>query len=141
MNKSNKERLDQVNSYVKNTLLETLDITFIEIDEDTLVATMPVTPKVHQPMGYLHGGASIALAETLGSYLSFTCVDVEKFNVFGLEVSANHIKAKREGLVKGIAKLRHKGRTTHLINIDIIDEEGKLISVVKMTNIVVPKKT
>ncbi|MFV0530783.1 MAG: PaaI family thioesterase [Flavobacteriales bacterium] len=143
MNEIEKERLKQINHFSKKTLMETLQIEFTEVGKEYLVATMPVTPRVHQPMGYLHGGASIALAESLGSCLSHISIaaeDVENYNVFGLEVSANHIKSKREGYVKGIAKMRHKGRTTHLINIEIFDEKGNLISMVKMTNIVVSKK-
>ncbi len=140
MTKIEEERLKKINSFSKNTLMETLEIDFVEIGEDELVATMPVNSRVHQPMGYLHGGATIAMAESLGSCLSHISVDAEKYNVFGLEVSANHIKSKREGYVKGTAKIRHKGRTTQLVHIEIVDEEGNLISVVKMTNIVVPKK-
>lgn len=135
----NKELLRQINHFSKNTLMETLQIDFVEVGEDYLIATMPVTSKVHQPMGYLHGGASIALAESLGSCLSHISIDDNKYHVFGLEVSANHIKSKREGYVKGTAKIRHKGKTTHLVNIEIVDEQENLISIIKMTNIVVPK--
>lgn len=140
VNKTKNERLAQINGYIKNTLLEVLSIEFIDVGDTYLKATMPVTSKVHQPMGFLHGGASIALAETLGSYLSLICVDAEKYSVFGLELAANHVKSKREGKVTGIAKMRHKGRTTHLVMIDIVDEEGQLISAVKMSNIIIPKK-
>ncbi len=132
--------LSMINQFSKNTLMDTLQIEFINYEEGYLEAIMPVSSKVHQPMGFLHGGASIALAESLGSCLSHVSVNQETSNVFGLEVSANHIKSKKEGIVKGIAKLRHKGKTTHLVNIDIVDEDGNLISVIKMTNIVVPKK-
>ncbi len=139
MNEIERKYLAQINASSEHTLMQTLGIEFVEKGKDYLVATMPVTSKVHQPMGYLHGGASIALAESLGSCLSFTCIDTKKYTVFGLEVSANHIKSKREGVVKGTAKLRHQGKTTHLVNIEIVDKDENLISVVKMTNIVVPK--
>ena len=134
------EKIDTINQISQNTLIETLNIIFTECDENTLKATMPVNSVVHQPFGYLHGGASIALAETLGSYLSFLHVDTEQYNVFGLEVAANHLRAKKSGLLTGTAKLRHKGRTTHLVQIDIVDEENKLVCAVKMTNIVVKKE-
>lgn len=134
------EKIEKINKISQNTLIETLNIVFTECDENTLKATMPVNSVVHQPFGYLHGGASIALAETLGSYLSFLHVDTEQYNVFGLEVAANHLRAKKSGLLTGTATLRHKGRTTHLVQIDIVDEENKLVCAVKMTNIVVKKE-
>lgn len=141
MTKIQEEKLKKINYFSENTLMRTLQIEFIEIGNDYLVATMPVNSKVYQPMGYLHGGATIALAESLGSCLSHIMVDdAENYNVFGLEVAANHIKSKREGHVKGIAKIRHKGKTTHLVLIEVQDETGNLISTVKMTNIIVPKK-
>ncbi len=141
MTEIEKERLIQINQISRNTLMETLDIEFVSIQEDCLSATMPVTSKVHQPMEYLHGGATIALAESLGSCLSHLNIDTENYTVFGLELSANHIKSKREGKVKGTARIRHKGKTTHLVTIEVVDEEENLISVIKMTNIVVPKRS
>ncbi len=137
---NNKQLLSKLNQFSNNTLMRTLEIKFIDYHDDYLEASMPVTSRVHQPMGYLHGGATIALAESLGSCLSHISIDAEESNVFGLEVSANHIKSKRDGVVRGRARLTHKGKTTHLVNIEIIDEYENLISAVKMTNIVVPKK-
>src|SRR5690606_11277469 len=110
----------------KNTLMETLEIEFIEVGEDFLKAKMPVNPKVHQPMGLLHGGASVALAESVGSAASLMFVDVSKYEVRGIEISANHLKSKKEGTVFGTAKIIHKGRTIHLWEIKITDENDNL---------------
>ncbi len=131
--------LEKLNSVGKNTLMETLDIKFIEVDENKVVATMPVTTKVHQPDGVLHGGATVALAETVGSYASFLSVDKEKQMVRGIEISANHLRSIREGLVIATARPIHKGRTTQLWEIKIVDEQDKLISLCKLTTIVLSK--
>jgi len=131
--------LEICNKFSKNTLMETLGIEYVDAGVDFLTAKMPVNPRVHQPMGILHGGASVALAESVGSAASHIFVDTEKFIVKGLEISANHLKSKREGVVFATAKIIHKGRTTHLWEIRIVDEENNLISLCKMTNIVLPK--
>ncbi len=123
----------------QNTLMETLEIEFTEVGEDYLKAKMPVNPRVHQPMGLLHGGASVALAESVGSAASMLFVDIEKYEIRGIEISANHLKSKREGTVFATAKIIHKGRTIHLWEIKITDEENNLISLCKLTNIVLPK--
>jgi len=127
------------NKISKNTLMETLSIEYIDCGEDFLMAKMPVTPEVHQPMGFLHGGASVALAESVGSAASHFFIDNQKFTVKGLEISANHLKSKRDGFVLATARIKHKGKTTHLWEIRIEDEEGNLISLCKLTNIVLPK--
>ncbi|ANW95474.1 thioesterase [Wenyingzhuangia fucanilytica] len=129
----------QVNQFSKNTLMETLGIKYTEIGEDYLVATMPVNSKVHQPMGLLHGGATVALAESVGSAASFLFINPKEYTVKGIEISANHLKSKKEGVVTAKATIIHKGRTTHLWQITITDEEGALISLCKITNIVLPK--
>lgn len=131
--------LAKLNTIVPNTLLETLEISYTDVGEDYLTAKMPVTPKVHQPQGLLHGGASVALAETVGSTASHLFIDTEKYKVKGLEISANHLKSKSEGEVFATARAIHKGRTTHLWEIKIVDEEGVLISLCKLTTIVLPK--
>jgi len=125
---------------MKNTLMETLEIKYVAIGDDFLVATMPVTPRVHQPMGLLHGGASLALAESVGSTASHFLIDPEKYEVRGIEISGNHLKSVKEGLVTATAKLIHKGKKTHLWEIRIVDVAGNLVSLCKMTNIVLPKK-
>ena len=137
MNK--KEILSKINSLNKNTLMETLSIQYTEIGDDYLVATMPVNKKVHQPFGLLHGGATVSLAESVGSMASHLFIDNKKFEARGIEIAANHVRSKREGIVTATAKFIHKGRTTHLWEIRIIDEVGKLISICKLTNIILPK--
>lgn len=132
--------LDFCNSISNNTLMATLDITYTDAGENFLVATMPVNPKVHQPMGLLHGGASVALAESVGSAASFLFVDRESFEVRGIEISANHVKAKRNGLVTATAKIVHKGSSIHLWEIRIEDENANLISLCKLTNMILPKR-
>ncbi|HUH51139.1 MAG TPA: PaaI family thioesterase [Flavobacterium sp.] len=123
----------------ENTLMETLGIEYIEVGEDYLVAKMPVTSKVHQPMGLLHGGATVALAESVGSAASLLFIDTDKFEVRGIEISANHLKSIREGVVYATATIVHKGKTIHLWQIRITDQDGNLISLCKLTNIVLPK--
>jgi len=131
---------EQIKIVLKNTMMDHLDIEIDEIGEDFISATMPVGPKTHQPMGYLHGGASLALAESLGSMASYLLIDTEKFNVFGLEINANHIKSKRQGIVKAIARPVHLGKQTHIWDIRMVDEEQNLISIARLTNIVTQRK-
>ncbi|THF53348.1 PaaI family thioesterase [Flavobacterium supellecticarium] len=136
-----KEKVLQLcNHLSKNTLMQTLEIEYIDAGEDFLVAKMPVNPRVHQPMGLLHGGATVALAESVGSAASIMFVDPEKQEVRGIEISANHLKSKREGIVYGTARIIHRGRSLHLWEIKITDEEGNLISLCKLTNMVLPKR-
>ena len=131
--------LDSLNNSNRNTLMETLSIKFIDIDENELVATMPVNSKVHQPDGVLHGGATVALAETVGSYASFLSIDKETQIVRGIEITANHVEGIKEGLIIATAKPIHKGKTTHLWEIRIVDEHNKLISICKLTTIILSK--
>jgi len=135
-----KDALAKLNSMSKNTLMETLEIQYTEIGEDFLVATMPVNKKVHQPMGLLHGGASVALAESVGSAASYYFTIGDNTEVRGIEINANHIRSVKEGMVRATARMIHKGKTTHLWEIKIEDQEGNLISVCKFTCIVLAKK-
>lgn len=136
-----KEEIRELSNKVcKNTLMETLEIEFIEAGEDYLIAKMPVTSKVHQPDGVLHGGATVALAESVGSMASYVFIDTDKFYVRGIEIAANHLKSISEGFVFAKATYLHKGRTTQLWDIRITDEADNLISVVKLTTITLPKK-
>jgi uncharacterized protein (TIGR00369 family) len=128
------------NAFSKNTLMETLEIEFIDAGDDFLVAKMPVNQRIHQPMGLLHGGASVALAESVGSAASMLFVNPEESEIRGIEISANHLRTKKEGIVFGTAKIIHKGRSLHLWEIKITDEEGKLISLCKLTNMVLQIK-
>lgn len=140
MNQDTKEQLlKKANAICSNTLMETLEITFVDVGSDYLVAKMPVTPKVHQPDGVLHGGASVALAESVGSAASYMFLDAENFMIRGLEISANHVKSIRTGFVYAKASILHKGRTTQLWQIRITNEEDQLISLVKLTTIALPK--
>jgi 1,4-dihydroxy-2-naphthoyl-CoA hydrolase len=132
--------LQLCNEWSKNTLMETLEIEYIDAGEDFLVATMPVNSRVHQPMGLLHGGASVALAESVGSAASLMFVNPEKSEVRGIEISANHLKSKKEGMVTATAKIIHKGASIHLWEIKIVDENQKLISLCKLTNMILPRK-
>ena len=134
------EALKRSNAICKNTLMETLQIEFIDIGEDFLTAKMPVTSKVHQPDGVLHGGASVALAESVGSAASMMFLDVDKVFIRGIEISANHVKSISEGDVFAKATYLHKGRTTQLWQIKITNTAGDLISLVKLTTIALPKK-
>jgi uncharacterized protein (TIGR00369 family) len=131
--------LEYCNEFSKNTLMQTLNIEFIDAGEGFLVAKMPVNSSVHQPMGLLHGGASVALAESVGSAASHFFINDKEQEVRGIEISANHLKSIREGVVFGTARIIHKGRSLHLWEIKITDEEGNLVSLCKLTNMVLTK--
>ena len=136
-----KEKILQFcNQVSENTLMRTLNITYTDAGEDFLVATMPVNSSVHQPMGLLHGGASVALAESVGSAASMLFVNSELSEIRGIEISANHLKAKRDGMVTATARIVHKGRSIHLWEIKITDENNALISLCKLTNMVLPRR-
>ncbi|MSP84499.1 MAG: PaaI family thioesterase [Flavobacteriaceae bacterium] len=132
--------ISMCNAFSKNTLMETLEIEFIDAGADFLVAKMLVNPRIHQPTGLLHGGASVALAESVGSAASMLLVNPEESEIRGIEISANHLRSKKEGIVFGTAKIIHKGRSLHLWEIKITDEEGELISLCKLTNMVLQIK-
>lgn len=123
----------------KNTLMESLGIEIIKLESDAVELTMPVDSRTLQPAGYLHGGASVALAETAASIGAMMNVDIEKHNVFGIEINANHIKSKKSGVVTAKAVPFHIGRSTMVWEIKITDETEQLISVSRCTIGVVPK--
>ncbi|MCF8363698.1 MAG: hotdog fold thioesterase [Prolixibacteraceae bacterium] len=133
--------LAEINKICKNTLIGHLGIEFTSFENEVLEARMKVDERTIQPMGYLHGGASIALAETVGSGASLLLINPEEYNVFGMNVSANHIASVREGYVHARASIIHKGRTSHVWNVEIKDDSGKLISVARVTNAIVSKKS
>jgi uncharacterized protein (TIGR00369 family) len=139
MQKSKEEFLAKVNAVSKNTLMETLDIEMVDYGDNYLIARMPVTPKVHQPDGVLHGGATAALAESVGSFASHIFIDTDKLFVRGLEITANHLKSVKEGFVYAKATFLHKGRTTQLLDIRITDEKDNLISICRLSTISLPK--
>ena len=124
----------------KNTLMETLGMEFIDIGEDFLVAKMEVTPKVHQPDGVLHGGATVALAESVGSAASYMSVNRETQMVRGIVISANHVKGISKGFVFAKATPIHKGRTTQLWEIRVTDPNNKLISHCKLSTMILNRK-
>jgi 1,4-dihydroxy-2-naphthoyl-CoA hydrolase len=122
------------------TLLSTLGIEITEAGRERVVARMPVGPKVHQPFGLLHGGASVALAETVASTAGWMNVDQEKETVVGLEINANHLRAKRDGVVTATATPVHVGRRTHVWEVRITDEQGRAVCVSRCTLAVVPRE-
>ncbi|MGS2779252.1 PaaI family thioesterase [Robertmurraya sp. GLU-23] len=123
-----------------NSLIQTLGIEFIQIEKGRVVATMPVDDRTRQPFGLLHGGASVALAESVASIGAYELVNKEKEVVVGLEINANHIKAKRDGIVTATGTVLHQGRTTMVWDIKITDEQNQLISVSRCTIAVIEKR-
>jgi 1,4-dihydroxy-2-naphthoyl-CoA hydrolase len=134
---SNEEVLKKLNAWSKNTMVAHLGIELTEIGDDYLIGTMPVDHRTHQPMGLLHGGASAALIETLGSVGSAMRVDQSKYSVVGIEINANHIRGVKSGIVTAKAKLVHGGRTSHIWQVDITDENQKLVCTGRLTVLVV----
>jgi len=122
----------------RQTLLDTLGIVIVESSKERVVATMPVGPKVHQPFGLLHGGASVALAETVASTAGWMNIDNSKETVVGLEINANHLRGKRDGMVTAVATPVHVGRRTQVWEIRISDEDGKAVCLSRCTLAVVP---
>ena len=138
---NHKEKILSVcNQICKGTLMETLSIEYVDVGENFLVARMPVTSKVYQPDGVLHGGATVALAESVGSAASYVFLDGNEFYVRGIEIAANHVKSIREGYVYARATIIHKGRTTQLWEIKVTNDSNELISNCKLTTIALPKK-
>ncbi|MBS4200151.1 PaaI family thioesterase [Bacillus sp. FJAT-49732] len=122
------------------TLLDALGIEIVEITKGKVTATMPVNEHTRQPFGYLHGGASVALAETVASVGAAAMIDLEKEICFGLEINANHVRSKKDGVVTAAAEVLHHGKSTMVWDIKIKDEEEKLICISRCTIAVVPKK-
>lgn len=125
--------LQVLNNLSKGTMAEWLKISFIEIGGDFLKASMPVDTQVHQPMGLLHGGASAALAETIGSVASWLCIDPATSYAVGMEINCNHIRGKKSGEVIATAIPLHIGSTSHVWDIRLKDERDKLICVSRLT--------
>lgn len=132
--------LETVNGWSRSTLMQTLAIECLEIGDDFLVARMPVDARTHQPMGLLHGGASMALIESIGSMASSLLLDLDHEQPVGVEINANHVRAVTSGYVRGTGKLVHGGKRTHLWQVDIHEEAtGKLVCTGRLTVMVVPK--
>lgn len=137
----NKPPLDALNSVSANTLVAHLDIQIEAVDDDSLTGSMPVDARTHQPFGILHGGASVVLAETLGSLGSSMCVDISRFNVVGLDINSNHIRAVREGRVTAVARPIHLGRRTHVWGIEQHDAQNRLTTVSRLTMAILDRKS
>ena len=133
-------QIKELNEFCVTSMIGLLGITFTKVTSESIHATMPVNSKTSQPNGFLHGGASLAFAESLAGAGSYLMVDREKFNVFGLQVSGNHVSSVNSGILFADAKLIHKGTTTHVWDVKITGENHKLISIVRVTNIIAEKK-
>jgi uncharacterized protein (TIGR00369 family) len=131
--------IDYINTITKGTLIEHLGIEFTNSGDDFIEATMPVEPKTYNPAQILHGGAMMALAETVGSALSYLFIDIDIQDVRGLDINGNHVRSVSNGKVKAKATILHKGKTTHVAEIKITDEEGRLLNISRMTNIIIDK--
>ncbi len=129
--------LEQANHAIKETLMSTLNMEFVDVGEDYITCKMPVNSRVHQPDGVLHGGATVALAESVGSFASKFFLDDPETTIRGIEISANHLKSIRSGEVYARASKIHLGRTIQLWEIKVTDKENNLISLVKLTTIAI----
>ncbi|MCH6199940.1 hotdog fold thioesterase [Aquiflexum sp. LQ15W] len=132
--------LEILNSWGENTMTDFLEIKFTEIGEDHLEATMPVCAKTKQPLGLLHGGANVVLAETLGSVAATLTLDRGKQYCVGLEINANHLKSVKEGIVRGITKPIHLGKKTQVWEVKIYTEQGELSCISRITMAVIDKR-
>lgn len=130
--------METLNRLVSNTAVSALGIEYTELGDDYLRGTMPVERRTMQPAGILHGGASVLLAESLGSQAAYMCVDAKTQRCVGLEINANHIRAVTSGTVVGTARPLHLGRTTHVWEIRIETEEGKLVCISRLTMAILP---
>lgn len=134
------EHAERANSMVSNTLVEHLDIRFHVDADGRLCATMPVDARTHQPAGLLHGGATVALAESLGSMGSFLLVDAASQDVVGIEVNANHLKGVRNGRVIATGDLVYRGRSTHVWDVRVRNETDELCAICRLTTVIVNKR-
>lgn len=132
--------LDYLNKLSVNTLVEHLGIRYTTLGDDFIEATMPVDHRTHQPLGLLHGGASVALAETLGSVAAMCCLDTTMQYCVGLEINANHIKSVREGQVTGKVTPIHVGKKTHVWEIRIVNEKKELVCISRITIAILDRK-
>lgn len=136
---SKEKLLHQANKVCKGNLMETLQIEFIDAGDDYIIAKMPVNKRVHQPDGVLHGGATAALAETVGSFAAHIFLDTDAYFVRGIDLSAQHVKSVKEGFVYAKAKCIHSGRTTQVFDIKVTNDSNELVSLCKLTTITLPK--
>jgi uncharacterized protein (TIGR00369 family) len=135
----NTEALESLNRMCSETLMKHLGIIYTEVGKDYLVAEMEVTSNHWQPMKILHGGATLALAESVGSALSVIHTDLQNYDVKGMEINANHIRSLRKGKITAKASFVHKGKMTHIVEVNILNEQEKLVSVCRITNVIIKK--
>jgi 1,4-dihydroxy-2-naphthoyl-CoA hydrolase len=140
MHFKNKPSLEDLQKRSEGTLNSNLGIEFLEVGDDFIEARMPVDKRTFQPFGLLHGGANAALAETLGSVASSLCVDLKTHVPVGLEINANHLKSAKSGWVKGRVTPLHVGRTTHVWEIKIVNENSDLICVSRLTVAIIERR-
>ena len=140
MSANNRAILEKLRANATRNLADTLGIELRELTAERVIATMPVDERTKQPFGILHGGASVALAETVASLGATMNVDLERFNVVGIEINANHIRAKRDGVVTGTGTPIHVGRSTQVWEVRIVDEDNRPVCVSRCTLAVVPKE-
>lgn len=131
--------LESLNGASADTLVRHLDIVYTEIGEDFIRGTMPVDERTRQPYGLLHGGASVALAETLGSLAASMCVDPSRYRCLGQEINANHVRSVNRGMVTGIARPLHLGGRSQVWSIEIVNESGQLVCISRLTMAVLKK--
>ena len=131
--------LENLNSFSRNTMIEHIGIEFLEIGDDYIKARMPVNHRTIQPLGFLHGGASVALAETLGSVAAYLCVDASQKTCVGLDINANYIRSVTSGFVYGIVRPIHIGGSTQVWEIRITNEQDKLVCISRITMAVLDK--
>jgi uncharacterized protein (TIGR00369 family) len=131
--------IEQLNEFCKDTFIGHLEIEFVDYGPDYVRAQMPVNQKKHQPTGILHGGASLAMAETVAGAGSVLMVDETKYDVLGLQVTGNHIGTVSTGIITATAVIVHRGQSTHVWDVKITDSTEKLISVIRVTNIIKEK--
>lgn len=139
MESSQEELVARLNEMDQETALSALGIKLTEASKDRVVATMLITSRHHQPMGYLHGGVSVLLAESVASWGSILNIDPDRQMAFGLEINANHLRPKREGVLMAVATPLHRGRTTHIWDIRITDENSKMICISRCTVAIVER--
>lgn len=139
MDISSAEIVEQINTTREGSVWQILDIKLISAEKDRVVATMPIGPNHRQQVGFLHGGISVVLAESLASLGTVLNIDASRQMAFGLEINANHLRPKREGQLTGVATPIHRGRTTHVWEIKISDENGKLVCISRCTVAVVDR--
>lgn len=132
--------IEAINDIGKNTMFDAIGIRILEVGSDYIKGSMPVNEQTKQPMGLLHGGASVAFAETLGSIASTLVIDMTKKAPVGLEINANHIKSARDGLVYGVCRPLHVGSQTHVWEIKISNEQDQLVCVSRLTTSIIDQR-